>query len=124
MTKTSSYSAKERAGPGPSYKSVYQPKPSSHSQSLAGRAGKLFGRAGAAHVRNQKEKGLQKGHKSVGGVAKKPESIVFEGHRANGNRGKGTLKLGKSGKKSGKATMKRTRRSAAFKTGGSKKRQT
>ena len=121
ITKTSSYAAKDRAGPKTSREAIYQPKPSSHAQSLAGRAGKLFGRAGAAHVRSQGKDVTQKRQKVVGGIAKTPESIVFEGHRASRNQGKGTLKLG--GKKSGKTAARRTKRSTAFKAAASKKRR-
>ncbi len=50
---------------------------------------------------------------------KKPESFVFEGHRAKSGTGTSGLKLGK--KKAGKPTNRSAKRGAAFK--GSTKRK-
>ena len=96
--------------------SGYQPKVSSQVQSLKGRAGKLLGRAGAAQFHANGEK-----------VPKPPQldsafrSVVFEGYRAQSREGKGSLKLGGSGKKKGKPSNRSSRRGAAFKASGKKK---
>jgi len=76
---------------------------------MTGRAGKLLGRAGAAQVR---------GHSGHG---KTPEAVVFEGYRASSKQGKGTLKLGGSGKKQGKPRTRSSKRGAAFKVSSRKK---
>ena len=96
--------------------SGYQPKAGSKIQTLSGRAGKLLGRAGAAHLRVDRGQG----NKAVG-VRKSPETVVFEGHRASSKQGKGTLKLGGTGKKKqGKPQNRSSKRGAAFKAKGSK----
>jgi nucleolar protein 12 len=109
ITKTTSYSNKDTKGPRPSKDKIFNPKASSQSQSMAGRAGKLLGRAGAAQAR-----------KADGppGIHKSPEDVVFEGHRARSSQGKGTI-FGKS-KKQGKPTNRSSRRGAAFKASGRK----
>ncbi|KAL8964397.1 MAG: hypothetical protein Q9183_004478 [Haloplaca sp. 2 TL-2023] len=56
----------------------YTPKKDPAKQSLSGRAGKLFGRAGAARLR---ERAKPRG--GPGGVTKPPEQMVFEGYRAS-----------------------------------------
>ncbi|KAL8663782.1 MAG: hypothetical protein Q9202_003596 [Teloschistes flavicans] len=93
----------------------YIPKINSTTQSLSGRAGKLFGRAGAAHM---------KGKANVGGgpekIAKTPERVVFEGYRASRKPG-GGAKIGGSGKRQGKPRTRSSRRGAAFKAKGGKK---
>lgn len=121
-SKTASHLAKERPTQEPVRTGVYRPKVSSESQSLAGRAGKLLGRAGAAQYRKRDDQSGDRHGKAPLGVKKSPEDIVFEGHRANGNQGRGTLKLGKSSKKKPAAVGKRSKRSAAFKAGSVKKR--
>lgn len=83
---------------------------------MAGRAGKLFGRAGAAQSRQGGDRPVK-----LAGINKSPEAIVFEGHRASNKHGKGTLKLGGSGKKQGKPRTRSSKRGAAFKVAGKKK---
>lgn len=121
--KTASYS---KPGTGPNRdvrlakeRGIYTPKVSSQTQSLAGRAGKLLGRAGAAQF-NSADKDMGP-NKKINGIAKTPEDIVFEGYRASSKQGKGTLKLGGSGKKQGKPRTRSSKRGAAFKAGGGKK---
>lgn len=98
---------------------LYTPKVSSQTQSLAGRAGKLLGRAGAAQFNSaDKDRGP---NKKINGTAQTPEDIVFEGYRASSKQGKGTLKLGGSGKKQGKPRTRSSKRGAAFRAGGGKK---
>ncbi len=98
---------------------TFTPKISSEAQSLSGRASKLLGRAGAAQLRGADRTEVQKG--KVGGTAKPQESIVFEGYRASSKQGKGTMKLGSSGKKQGKPRTRSSRRGAEFKRSGGKK---
>lgn len=85
----------------------YQRKVGSEESSRAGRAAKLYGRAGAAKV--------TKGHTSTGANSvelgdgiKKPEAFVFEGHRARSGSGKAGLKLG-GRKKKAKGVTSRSR---------------
>ena len=95
---------------------TYKPKMPADVQSLIGRAGKLLGRAGAAQLRSA---GEQSGSltKKVTGIAKPPESMVFEGYRASSHQGKMMLKSKISGKKHGKPSV----RSRKFKYQGKKK---
>ncbi|KAL8826333.1 MAG: hypothetical protein Q9191_003864 [Dirinaria sp. TL-2023a] len=95
----------------------YRPKIPSEVRSLSGRAGKLLGRAGAAQVR-----GSSDGQRKPAGVLKSPETLIFEGYRASSRQGKGTLKLGGSGKKQGKPRTRSSKRGAAFKASGKKKK--
>lgn len=83
-------------------------------QSLTGRAKKLLGRAGAATIATKKAAGST----SEPGI-RKPESFVFEGHRATSAQGNTGLKLGRSGKKKGgKPTDRGAKRAAAWKKKG------
>lgn len=83
---------------------------------MQGRARKMLGRAGAAHVK----KG-QNGLMGDSGM-KTPESFVFEGHRASKGQGASGLKLGGSGKKKGgKPRNRSTKRAGAWKAAGGKK---
>ena len=121
--KTASYSkpsngSKKDAQPATEHRG-YAPKVSSQTQSLLGRAGKLLGRAGVAQF-NSADKG-RRPDKKINGIAKTPEDIVFEGYRASSRQGKGTLKLGGSGKKQGKPRTRSSKRGAAFKASGGKK---
>ena len=116
ITKTASHRSKEKKAKAPAARGNYQPKPDSRSQSLSGRAGKLLGRAGAAQLRAHSSSDGSAGRKNGFGVARTPEEIVFEGHRASGNQGKGVLGKMKSNKKN-QVLKKRTKRSVAFKTG-------
>ena len=91
-----------------------RPKNPSQDQSLTGRAHKLLGRAGAAKLRT---KGGQheSSSKTVKGVAKSPESIVFEGFRASSSQRKGTQKT------TGRKHSRPSSRSKEFKAKGWKK---
>ena len=97
----------------------YRAKISSQAQSLTGRAHKLLGRAGAAKLRATGEH-HRFSSKSVNGVARSPESTVFEGFRAHSSQGKGTLKTaGRNGRKHSKPSN----RSKEFKAKGRKKKK-
>lgn len=95
---------------------IYKPRVPSKVQSLAGRASKLLGRAGAAQFRAGRERQTL-ATKKINGIAKTPESIVFEGYRASSHQGKGILRTRDSGKKHGKPSS----RSKQFKAQGKKK---
>ncbi|KAL6720728.1 Nucleolar protein 12 [Lecanora helva] len=106
----------------PNSSTMHKPKVPGRVQSLSGRAPKLLGRAGAA---NLKAAGKFSGHSlKVSSVGKSPEAIVFEGYRASRQQGKGTLKLGGSGKSKGKPRTRSSRRGAEFKARGRKKGKT
>lgn len=83
----------------------YKPKIPSQTQSLTGRAGKLLGRAGAAQIRAAGGNQVPQS-KKPNGIAKSPETIIFEGYRASRQQGKGVLKMGGSGKKHGKPSAR------------------
>lgn len=99
-------------------------------QSLQGRAAKLLGKAGAAQFK-KREEGEKRGSKAheprktgLEGIARTPESFVFEGYRASAKSGKPKdLKLGKSGggKKKGKPRTRSSARASTWKKGGGKK---
>ncbi|KAL8768685.1 MAG: hypothetical protein Q9209_005103 [Squamulea sp. 1 TL-2023] len=101
-------------------KGSYVPKVDSAAQSLSGRAGKLFGRAGAASLRGRKGLNGRSSGKAGSSTVKTPEQIVFEGYRASSKQGKGA-KIGGSEKKQGKPGTRSSRRGAAFKAKGGKK---
>ena len=63
------------------------------------------------------------GGKAIEGIAKTPESIVFEGFRANSNSKPSGLKLGGkgNGKGKGKPKTRSSKRGAAWKKGSGKK---
>lgn len=92
----------------------YRPKISSQVQSLTGRAHKLLGRAGATRLRAAGEQ-HRSSSKSVIGVARSPEPMVFEGFRAYSSGGKGILKT------AGKKHSKPSKRSKEFKAKGRRK---
>ncbi|KAL8730616.1 MAG: hypothetical protein Q9166_003929 [cf. Caloplaca sp. 2 TL-2023] len=96
-------------------KANYVPKIDSAAQSLSGRAGKLFGRAGAAHLKGRK--GFSE--RPSAAVVRTPEQIVFEGYRASSKQGTGTRVRGLK-KKQGKPGTRSSRRGAAFKAKGGK----
>jgi nucleolar protein 12 len=117
---------------------IYNPKLSSEVSSLQGRASKLLGRAGAAQFKKSegsaannmaigkrgdgKKSGF--GGKTIDGIARTPESIVFEGFRANSKSKPSGLKLGGkgSGKKGkGKPMTRSSMRGSAWKKAGGKK---
>jgi nucleolar protein 12 len=103
----------------------YQRKFTAEEQSSMGRTSKLFGRAAAAkQAKEPKPKGTAANTTPLGDAGargvknnvlgegiRKPESFIFEGHRARSTGGKAGLKLG--GKKKG---TKVTGRSKAFKS--------
>ncbi|MCJ1397384.1 Nucleolar protein 12 [Xylographa trunciseda] len=117
IAKTASYASKPPANraPRPNIAGTYAPKPSSQTQSLSGRAGKLLGRAGAAKLRQ--------GGGKVGREIKPPESMVFEGYRARGGQKPTGLQPGKKGKGAGKPKTRSSKRGAAFKAEGGKKKR-
>jgi nucleolar protein 12 len=99
----------------------YQRKVTSEEASKLGRAGKLLGRAAASRIRKPEKTGSNAialpsraapSQAPLGEGIRRPESFVFEGHRASSKQGKSGLKLG--GKTSSKK-VKVTKRSAAFK---------
>ncbi|KAK0302434.1 Nucleolar protein 12 [Friedmanniomyces endolithicus] len=118
----------------------YQRKVTGEERSQAGRAGKLFGRAGAANMRKPPGRGGRRGdpmHSAdnpnntklgdgtprAAGI-KRPEDFVFEGHRASNKSGKTGLKLGgkSKGKSKGKPTTRSSKRGTAFKAGAGRKK--
>lgn len=94
---------------------IYNPKLSSQQQSLEGRASKLLGKAGAAHVRRQES--TQTPKMDIRPVVKTPEHIVMEGYRASASSGKPRdLKFNKVGKKKqGKPTNRGSKRGSEWK---------
>jgi nucleolar protein 12 len=81
----------------------YVPKPTAEAQTLAGRAGKLLGRFGAAQLvgkppgkdkkhRDRRNRGMSRGGGEAAGGDKSgfkgPEQFVFEGRRASARDGK------------------------------------
>lgn len=106
---------------------IYNPKMTSEASSLAGRAGKLLGRAGAAQFKQREAasgaNGTVMGRKGEGkaieGVAKTPEAIVFEGYRASAKNGKPKDMKPKKGK--GKPKGRSVNRASAWKKNGGKK---
>lgn len=109
---------------------IYNPRTPTEESTQKGRASKLLGRAGAAQFKKGKVTGANEtavgkrgdGVKSIEGIAKTPESIVFEGYRASAKNGKPKdLKMGAKGGKKGKPTNRGAKRGAAWKKGGGKK---
>ncbi|KAI9746120.1 MAG: Nucleolar protein 12 [Claussenomyces sp. TS43310] len=103
---------------------IYNPKLTSQQQSLQGRASKLLGRAAAAQLRHDGSKANSRQQKpALTGVAKSPESIVFEGYRASAKAGRPKdLKFGKGGvKRQGRPKTRSSKRGAEWKKGGGKK---
>ncbi|KAK3704348.1 Nucleolar protein 12 [Vermiconidia calcicola] len=97
----------------------YQRKITGEEASKIGRTGKLFGRAAAAKVkRDSRSAGSSgDGRPQLSNGIQKPESFVFEGHRATSKSGKSGLKLGGGGRKKKSGV---TGRSTAFKGKGKK----
>jgi len=108
----------------PNREKIYNPKITPQTQSLQGRASKLLGKAGAAQLKRQgldRSKGAPQGAKSIEGIAKTPEAIIFEGHRATASSGKPKdLKLGAKKKKGGKPVNRSSKRGNAWKKQGGK----
>lgn len=123
LAKTASYGAKPSFKPPNSFRArnegIHTPKPSSQIQSLAGRAGKLLGRAGAAMLTRAPTTAEARGDGKGSGVMKTPESFVFEGYRAKGGQ---KPALGKA-KKGGKPKTRSNKRGTAFKASGGKKKR-
>lgn len=129
--------ANYKADKHPNKSQIYSPKMSSEASSLQGRAGKLLGRAGAAQFKKREGSGVngtamgKRGAKTenrtgsgIEGIAKTPESIVFEGYRASAKSGKPRdLKMGGGGgkKKGGKPRTRSSQRASAWKKVGGKK---
>lgn len=91
-------------------KQVYNPKVSSNTQSLRGRASKLFGRAGAAILRRgaiSKPSGKN--------LTNEESDMVLEGHQATSQSRPHGLKPGKSGPRKGKPQTRSSRRATAWK---------
>jgi len=85
----------------------YQRKVTGEEASRLGRAEKLLGRAAAAQMKHSKSLQLRPNE------LRKPESYVFEGHRASSTSGKAGLKLGRKSK--GKPSTRSARRGASYK---------
>ncbi|KAE8367976.1 hypothetical protein BDV27DRAFT_57734 [Aspergillus caelatus] len=81
-------------------------------KTLQGRAGKLFGRAGAAKVRADATKSISN------------NSLVFEGHRATDDGSSRIRVKTKSRGSKGKPKNRSSKRAAAYKAAGGKKRKT
>ncbi|KAK4160968.1 putative nucleolar protein 12 [Cladorrhinum sp. PSN259] len=86
--------AERKASDKKSGKGAYVPKVTAEAQTLAGRAGKLLGRAGAAQLSGKGKKGSKSGKPvsrseilEKSGI-KPPENFVFEGRRASEKDGK------------------------------------
>lgn len=117
-----------RKGKGNDKPRIYQPKITSELSSLKGRAGKLLGKAGAAQIRSAASgaNGTIMGKKGDGkasdGIAKSPETIVFEGYRASSKNGKPKdLKIGGTKKGKGKPKGRSSIRASSWKNKGGKK---
>jgi nucleolar protein 12 len=106
----------------PNRERIYNPKVPAQQQSLQGRVAKLLGKAGAAQFkRGEKLNHERQPKKGLEGIAKTPESIVFEGFRASAKSGKPKdLKLGSGGKKRGKPKNRSTKRASEWKKSGGK----
>jgi len=109
---------------------IYQPKTTSEMSSLQGRAGKLLGKAGAAQFKkkdaasgaNGTVMGKKGDGKAVEGIARTPESIVFEGYRASSKNGRPKdLKMGGAKKGKGKPKSRSSTRASSWRKAGGKK---
>ena len=104
-------------------KESYKQKTSSEAQSLSGRADRLLGHAGAAHLRNTNkgDSGNINLEERTNGVANSAGAMVFEGYRASS---KGRPKAGgRLGKRQGKPRTRSSKRGAAFKASGGKRQR-
>ncbi|RDL38399.1 RNA-binding, RBD [Venustampulla echinocandica] len=127
IKKTANASRANFKNPKPQGKGqIYNPKVPGEEASLHGRAGKLLGRAGAAKLRkegsgaNGMVMGKRGGASAIGGVARTPENIIFEGYRASAKSGKPKdLKMG--GGKKGKPANRGAKRASAWKKTAGKK---
>ncbi|KAI9788448.1 MAG: Nucleolar protein 12 [Peltula sp. TS41687] len=99
-------------------KEIYQPKASSNSQSLRGRAGKLLGRAGAAKFKGGSNSMASGKNRAVDGESE----MVIEGQRATNQSRPHGLKLGRSGgQRKGKPQTRGSRRAATWRATKGKK---
>ncbi|QDS68530.1 hypothetical protein FKW77_010897 [Venturia effusa] len=96
---------------------VYNRKVTGQEKTLQGRASKMLGRAGAAHVK--RDEGAFAAQPEAMKGMKRPENFVFEGYRASSKQGTHGLKLG-GGKKGGKPKGRSARRGTAWKAAGGK----
>ncbi|KAF2723108.1 hypothetical protein K431DRAFT_283276 [Polychaeton citri CBS 116435] len=121
--------------PAPAAGNGYVRKIGPEEASRLGRTGKLFGKAAAAaqekqlrrQAKGQRERKPRSASKPNGSgdgeTVRKPESFVFEGHRASAKSGSSGLKLGgKRGSKGGKPSNRSVRRAAAYKASGKGKK--
>ena len=130
--------ADSKKAKNPKKSQIYNPKLSSEVSSMHGRASKLLGKAGAAQFKKREGSGAndtaigkrgegkkgEVGGKAIEGIARTPESIVFEGFRASSKSKPSGLKFGgKSSTKKGKGKPKNrgAMRGAAWKKSGGKK---
>lgn len=97
---------------------VYNRKVTGQEKTLQGRASKMLGRAGAAHVK--RDEGAFAARPEAMKGMKGPEKFVFEGYRASSKQGTHGLKLG-GGKKGGKPKGRSAKRGTAWKAAGGKK---
>ncbi|PBP23353.1 nucleolar protein 12 [Diplocarpon rosae] len=109
---------------------IYNPKTTAEMSSLRGRAGKLLGKAGAAQFRSKDAAsgangtviGQKRNRNAVEGIAKTPESIVFEGYRASSKNGRPKdLKMGGGKKGKGKPKNRSSTRASSWRKAGGKK---
>lgn len=99
----------------PDKNNIYNPKVSSEAASLKGRAGKLLGKAGASKLKSSGANDTPMGTRGIEGIAKTPEKIIFEGHRATMKSGKPNMNGKKGG---GKPKTKGAKRAATWKKSG------
>jgi nucleolar protein 12 len=117
---------------------IYNPKVSSRISSLQGRADRLLGRAGAAQLKKREGSGANttalgkrgeagkseiSSQSKIRGIAKSPETIVFEGFRASAKVGKPRdlkMRPGPRGKKT-KPKTRSSKRASEWKKSGRRK---
>lgn len=99
----------------PDKSNIYNPKVTSEEASLKGRASRLLGKAGASKLKSSGANDTPMGARGIAGIAKTPEKIIFEGHRATMKSGKPNLNGKKGG---GKPKTKGAKRAATWKKNG------
>ena len=100
---------------------IHISKPDPQQKSLSGRAGKLFGRAGAAKLRGTGSNMMALGERGskASRVSIKPSAngpMIFEGHRASSAGKKGVKVVPRKGK----PQTRSSKRATAFRSGGFK----
>lgn len=85
-------------------------------QSMRGRAGKLLGRAAAVKLKRRDR------NSPLPTSIQPLEAFAFEGYRASSKQGTANLKLGGSGKRKDKSKFRSSKRSAAWKASGGKRK--